>query len=422
MNSRQRVQAALRHQAPDRPPLDLGSTNVTGISASTYAKLRRALGLPESRVRVVEPFMMLADMDDDVRDAVGIDTVGLRLPKTFFGFVNENWQPWTMFDGTEVLVAGQFNVREAANGDMLLHPKGDASAPPSGRMPQGGYYFDVIVRQQPIDWDHLDPDEWVKEMYAVYSDEDLRFLQDRADHLHHTSERALICSLVGGGFGDIAVVPGPVLAHPKGIRDPQDWIVAHATHPEYIKGIYERQCEIALENARLLWQAVGSKLDVVQVSGTDFGTQDRLFISPDMYRELYKPFHQRVNDWIHRNTTWKVFLHSCGSVVGIIDDFIDAGVDILNPVQTSAKGMDPRLLKDTYGDRLVFWGGGVDTQFTLPFGTPDEVYAQARERISILNRNGGFVFTPVHNVQQGVPAANLLAMFSAIKDAIKDAG
>ena len=202
----------------------------------------------------------------------------------------------------------------------------------------------------------------------------------------------------------------------KGIRNPEDWIIAHVTHPEYISGIFERQCEIGLENLRLVWEAVGSKIDVIFVSGTDFGTQDRLFISPEMYRALYKPFHKRINDWIHQNTTWKVFFHTCGSIAGLLDDLIDAGVDIVNPVQCSAKGMEATGLKNKYGERLVFWGAGVDTQWTLPFGTPDEVYIQVAERIRTFNRGGGFVFNTIHNIQQAVPVANLMAMFKAIEE------
>jgi uroporphyrinogen-III decarboxylase len=157
-------------------------------------------------------------------------------------------------------------------------------------------------------------------------------------------------------------------------------------------------------------------MDVIYVSGTDFGTQDRLFISPDLYRELYKPFHRRLNDWIHSHTTWKVFCHSCGAIAELLDDLIDAGVDIINPIQTSARGMDPAALKARYGDRLVFWGGGVDTQRTLPFGTPVHVYEEVCERIRILSEGGGYVFNPVHNILVNFRAENMLAMFQAVMD------
>jgi len=154
----------------------------------------------------------------------------------------------------------------------------------------------------------------------------------------------------------------------------------------------------------------------VFVTGTDFGTQSGPFISPKTYRDLYMPFHKEVNGWVHRNTTWKTFIHSCGSVVQLIPDFIEAGFDILNPVQTSAAGMDPQGLKNQFGEWLTFWGGGVDTQQVLPFGKPEEVRAQVHERMSIFGKGGGFVFNAIHNVQARVPVENLLALYQAVKD------
>jgi len=152
------------------------------------------------------------------------------------------------------------------------------------------------------------------------------------------------------------------------------------------------------------------------VCGTDFGMQEGLFISQRTYRELFSPYYRLVNAAIHEQTDWKTFKHSCGSVYDLIPDFIEDGFDILNPVQTSAAKMDPKTLKREFGDSLVFWGGGVDTQKTLPFGTPDEVYREVRERIDIFNDGGGYVFAAIHNIQNGVPVPNLLAMIQAVRD------
>ena len=154
----------------------------------------------------------------------------------------------------------------------------------------------------------------------------------------------------------------------------------------------------------------------VYVTGTDFGAQNGPLISPAIYRELFQPFHRRVNDWIHEHTTWKTFIHSCGSVFDLIPDFIAAGFDILNPVQTSAARMDPEVLKKKFGDRIIFWGGGVDTQKTLPFGTPDDVCRQVRERLKTFGTGGGFVFAAVHNIQACTPVGNLLAMYDTVKE------
>jgi uroporphyrinogen-III decarboxylase len=194
--------------------------------------------------------------------------------------------------------------------------------------------------------------------------------------------------------------------------------MATVTHRDYIHRVFERQCEVALQNLDRLAAAVGNRVQVAFVTGTDFGTQTGQFLSVETYRQLYQPFHKAVNDRIHALTTWKPFIHSCGAVHPLIPEFIEAGFEVINPVQCSAKGMDPRTLKREFGKDLVFWGGGVDTQKTLPFGTPEEVYREVRERIEIFSEGGGYVFNSTHNVQSNVPTANLLAMFRAITDSI----
>ena len=416
MTSRERIRKAINHEEPDRIPIDLGSTLVTGIAASTYARLREALGLARSPVNITDPFQILAEVEPEVIDKLGIDTIGLQLPTTLFGFKNENWKPWRLFDGTEVLVPGLFITKEDKDGNLLLYPGGDSSAPPSAKMPKGGYYFDGIVRQEVIDESHLDPQEWVKDQYSVYTDEELRYLEEAAENLYRNTDLSLVGSFWQGGFGDIALVPGLNIKHPKGIRDPQEWIMAHALHPEYIKGIFNLQCEIAIQNLKLYREAVGDKIDVIAVSGTDFGTQNASSISSDMYRDIYKPFHKVVNEWIYKNTPWKIFYHTCGSIVSLLDDLVETGVDVLNPVQCSAAGMNPTLLKEKYGERLVFWGGGVDTQKTLPFGTPEEVRKEVAERCRIFGKKGGFVFNAIHNIQPKTPTENIIAMFETVKN------
>jgi uroporphyrinogen-III decarboxylase len=185
--------------------------------------------------------------------------------------------------------------------------------------------------------------------------------------------------------------------------------------PDFISKVFEKQCEVALANIEKIYKVVKNRVQVVCVSGTDFGAQHGPIMSREAYRKLFKPYHKRVNSWIHEHTEWKTFIHSCGSVEVFIKDFIEAGFDILNPVQTSAANMDPRLLKEKYGERIAFWGGGVDTQRTLPFGTPEQVEEQVRERIKIFGKGGGFVFSTVHNVQARVPIQNVIAMYNAVK-------
>ncbi|HBY56986.1 MAG TPA: methyltransferase [Candidatus Atribacteria bacterium] len=416
MKSRERLRKAINHQKTDRIPLDLGSTLVTGIQASTYAKLRRVLGLKDQPVKIIDPFQMLAEVEMEVIEKLGVDTVGLWLPTNVFGFKNENWKPWRLFDSTKVLVPEKFNTNRDDKGDIYLYPKGDSSVPPCAKMPQDGYYFDLIVRQEPFDERKLNPEEWAKQQYSIFSDEILRYLESRADKLYKSTDLSIVGEFIDASFGDISMVPGPAIRNPKGIRDPIKWITAHIEYPDYIKGIFELQCEIALKNLELSYQAIGNKIDVIMISGTDFGTQNAPFISPDMYREFYKPFHKRINDWVHKNTSWKTFYHTCGSIALFLDDFVEVGVDILNPVQTSAKDMDPKMLKEKYGDKLVFWGGGVDTQKTLPFGTPENVTKEVNERCQIFGKGGGFVFNPIHNIQSKVPIENVVAMFQAVKE------
>jgi hypothetical protein len=417
MNSRQRVQAALCHEQPDRVPLDLGGSAVTGMHASSVYLLRQALGLdpPDTPVKVVEPYQMLGEIGPDLIDALGVDVVGLEGAGTFFGFEKTGWKPWTLFDGTPVLVPGGFNTEPEPSGDILMYPQGDRSAPPSARMPKGGYYFDTIVRQEPIDEEKLDPEDNLQEFGPV-SDVELQYLATEADRLYKETDKAILANFGGTAFGDIALVPAPWLKHPKGIRDVAEWYMATASRFDYVFEVFTRQCEIALENLAKIHDAVGDRVTAIFVTGTDFGAQHGPFISPDAYRKLYKPFHRRVNDWVHGHTGWKTFIHSCGSVVAFLPDFIEAGFDILNPVQCSAAGMDPRGLKEQFGRQITFWGGGVDTQKTLPFGTPDAVRREVRERIDIFGRGGGFVFNTIHNVQANTPQENLVAMYSAVRE------
>jgi hypothetical protein len=416
LTSRERVIRTLNHQEPDRVPLDLGATSVTGMQVSAVYNLRQALQLdpPGTPVKVIEPYQMLGEIAPDLIDALGVDVVGLNAPRGFFGFANENWKPWTLFDGTPVLVPGAFNTIPEPNGDILLYPEGDRSAPPSGRMPRGGYYFDSIIRQPPIDEAHLDPADNLEE-FGPISEADLAYFANEAEHLRSTTDKAIVGNFGGTSFGDIAMVPAPWLKHPKGIRDVAEWYMSTVSRRDYVWQIFERQCEIGLANLARVYEVVGDRVDVVFVTGTDFGMQTGPFISPRAYRSLYQPFHRQINDWVHTHTPWKTFIHSCGSVWALLPDFVEAGFDIVNPVQCSAKDMDPARLKATFGDRLTFWGGGVDTQKTLPFGTPDEVRAEVKERLRIFAPGGGFVFNTIHNVQARIPVENLLALYETVR-------
>jgi hypothetical protein len=416
MASRERVELALAHTEPDRVPLDLGGSAVTGMHVDSVYRLRQALGLdaPGTPVKVVEPYQMLGEIAPDLLDALGVDVVGVGLPTNFFGFENEDWKPWTTFDGTPVLVPGAFKTEPDANGDILMYPEGDTSVPPSARMPNGGLYFDAIVRQDPLDEERLDVEDNLEEFTPI-SPAALAHVTREVERAA-ASGKAVLVNVGDTAFGDIAFVPGMKLKHPRGIRDIQEWYMSLNLRPGYVNEVFERQCEIGLRNLEAVYDAVGDAITVIFVTGTDFGTQQGPFISPKLYRDLFKPFHVRVNDWIHTNTRWKSFIHSCGSIWRLLDDMVDAGFDVLNPVQTSAADMDPVALKATYGDRVTFWGGGVDTQRVLPFGTPDEVRAMVKERMRIFGSGGGFVFNTIHNLQARIPVENILALYDAVNE------
>jgi uroporphyrinogen-III decarboxylase len=417
MNSRERVEKALNHQQPDRTPVDFGSSAVTGVSASAVHKLRVGLGLhkPGQRVKVIEPYQMLGEVEGDLAEALGVDCVGLGARKNLFGFENKDWKPWELTDGTPVWVPAAFNTTPEPNGDILMYPEGDRRAAPSGRMPAGGFYFDSIVRQPPIDDNHLNVADNLEE-FAPVSDDELRDYERESIRLAATG-RAIVGSFGGTSFGDIALVPAPWLKNPKGIRDVAEWYMSGLTRKSYIQELFARQAEIALANLERIRQAVGNRVSVIFVSGTDFGTQRAQFISTESYRSLYLPVHKKVNDWVHQHTGWKTFLHSCGAIEPLIPHFIEAGFDILNPVQTTAAGMDARLLKSKYGARVTFWGGGAEAQGVLSFGAPEEVKRQVRERLALFGAGGGFVFNAIHNVQATTPLANLMAMAESLQEA-----
>jgi len=412
MTSRERLAAALSHRQPDRIPVDFNGTAVTGMHVKCVIGLRDHFGLEKRLVKVHEPYQMLGWIDDDLQVALGIDVEGVYGPDTMFGYRNENWTPWRMDDGTEVLMSGNFQTIKAENGDTLVFPGGDRSAPPSGRLPKNGFFFDTIIRQDPIDEDALDPELNLQEFGPIAEETLAHF--ERESRRAGATGRGIIASFGGTALGDIALVPGPQLKHPKGIRDVEEWYVSTLTRRPYVHQVFERQTRIALANLEKIFARVGNQVQAVFLCGTDFGTQQSTFCSVAAFRELYLPYYRRINDWVHSHTAWKTFKHSCGAVSSLIPAFIESGFDILNPVQVSAAGMDARKLKAEFGRDIVFWGGGVDTQKTLAFGTPAEVRAQVLERCEIFGRDGGFVFNAVHNVQANVPLANIVAMFQAL--------
>ena len=412
-SSRENFIKTINHVLPDRVVVDFGSTAVTGIHVVIVEKLREYYGLEKRPVKVIEPYQMLGEIDPELIREMNIDVVGLLGEKNMFGIKNSNWKvhrtPW----GQEVMFPGDFNYTRNDNGDILIYPEGDASVPPSAMMPKSGYFFDALDRQEPVDDSNLRLEDNLEE-FSLISDHDLEYWKEQVRSVEKR-DKAVIASLGGTALGDIALVPAVQLKHPKGIRGVEEWYISTLTREDFIRELYDRQTDIALENLKKIYGVIGNGIDVVFICGTDFGTQNSTFCSPETYARVWLPYYKKVNNWIHENTGWKTFKHSCGAIESLMDLFIESGFDIINPVQINASGMDPRLLKRKYGDRIVFWGGGVDTQGAFAFGTTQQVREQVKVQCDILNKNGGFVFNTIHNIQANVPFGNVIAMLEALK-------
>ncbi len=416
MTGKERIKAVLDHRNADRIALDFGSTNVTGMHCRVMEALRKYYGLEQHPVYVYEPGQMLGLMEDDLAQVLGLDTIGCFSPDNAFGIVNDNWKEYKMPWGQTVMfparLADSITVKD---GTLYGYPEGDNSLPPSGMMPERAYFFSAIQRQDgEIDDEKLNVDDNLQE-FGDISDAGIEYWKKNAAKVAATG-RAVVASFGGMALGDVARITSMAIREPRGIRSVSEWYMSTVIRPDYIKEMFDRQTDIAVRNLEKLYAAVGDLVDVVYVCGTDFGTQNSQFCSVDTFRDLYMPYYRKMNDWIHEHTGWKTFKHSCGSVTPLIDSLIESGFDILNPVQIAAADMDPRMLKDRFGDRVTFWGGGVNTQKTLPFGTPDDVRREVRELCDIFGRDGGFVFNSVHNIQANVPVENVIALFETLKE------
>jgi hypothetical protein len=412
MSGYEKTSRALSHRE-GKVPVDFGSNSVTGMHVTVVEALRRHYGLDDRPVRVCEPYQMLGEIEEDLKRAIGIDVEGVSSESTIFGFKSGDWKEWKAPWGQRLLVPGAFRTTER-DGALLIYPEGDTSAEPSARLPQGGYFFDTIIRQPPLDESRLDPRDNLQE-FGPISESTLGFFKSAAAAARKTG-RFVMANFGGTGLGDIALVTGPMLPHPRGIRDVAEWYMATVANVDYVRAVFDEQTRIALENLRRIREVVAGNVDAAFICGTDYGTQTSQFCSVASFESLWAPYYKRVNDWIHANTPWKTFKHCCGAAEPFMRPFIECGFDIINPVQLSAAGMDAAELKRKYGDKLCFWGGAVDTQKTLPFGSPAEVRREALERCAILAQGGGFVFNAIHNIQAKTPVANVVALVDAVRE------
>jgi hypothetical protein len=407
MTSRERVQKTVSFEEPDRVPIDLGGMKASGIAAATYMRLKERLRI-RTPTRILDARFMIADVEEEVRKRFRVDVVPVDLSCITGAVRPENeWVPRSLFDGSPVLFPPGTAIREDADGGWTLL---DADGSPSTfRMPRGGYYFDDTSFNR---GDGIDPQKFTPQ--SDIPDESLRMMADYAADLYRSTDYALL----GWGFGVCFLGLSLITDRRNNVTQgmPDEWMMMLMTEKETCHEIMDRSVEATIRCLKLVSQAVGDFCFAWGIASDDSGTQRCEFIHPDLWAEMIKPHYARLCAWVHRNTKLKTFFHSCGSIPHLIPHLIEAGVDILNPVQTSAAGMDPRRLKREFGRRIVFWGGGCDTQSTLPFGTPEEVREQVRERLGIFAPGGGYVFNQVHNIQANVPPENIVAMLEAACD------
>ena len=393
MNSRERVLAALNHQMPDRVPLDLGGQQASTISVEAYVKVKNLLGLRTDNVQVMDIWGMMPRVELDLIERLSLDA--MEIPSLYcyrYGIPIDKWKPWRMPDGTPVYMPVGFNPVEDSDGSLVIVKDGKAV----GRMPKGGYYFQEFSTAVGGGFEALaEPPDPDSVEFPLFTDEDLRFRQGIARNLYEDTDKFLLTDLGTNLRWDTSFT---------------NWLYAVGLDPQRTFELHQKKSENLLVKIKQLVEALGPYVGGLTI-GQDMGTQNREFISPETYDWLIASNYRPVFDWMHQNSDWKVVMHSCGSIYRLIPHMISMGVDVLNPVQCAAANMDPRRLKAEFGDRLVFWGGGVDTQTVLPFGTEEDVRQQVRERIAILGAGGGYVFAPTQDIQATDPPENIVAMY-----------
>ncbi len=408
MDSRERVKAALNHREPDRVPVDLSGHQSSGISAIAYARLRKNLGLPDRPIRVYEPIQQIAIVDDDVLDMFSIDTIELGRA---FAARDEDWADWVLPDGTPCQVPS-WVTPERQKGKWVLR---SASGRIVAQMPDGALYFEQAYypfAEGTRDHTRL-PDAFRECMWGAVASppgpiasgpQRAKILAEAARRLRERTSRAIV-----GLFGGNLLEMGQFLYRNDG------FLTLMADDPAATHDFLDHLLEMHLRNLEEFLSAVGPYIDVVNF-GDDLGMQTGPQMSPAMYREYFKPVHARMWKRAKELANVKVMLHCCGGVRELLPDLIDAGLDVINPVQISCRGMDAEGLKRDFGDALVFWGGGCDTQTVLSHGTPASIRAHVHQQMEIFSPRGGFVFQQVHNILADVPPANIRAMYDAVRE------
>ena len=395
MTSRERVRCALEHTEADKVPVDFGAMRSTGINAMAYGELRQHLGLEKKPVKVYDVFQQLGEPHDDVLSLFQADVVQLHRMYTAFGISNEFWKEGKLDNGMEALYPYEYAPVVNAAGEREIR---DASGTLIAKMPCGGLYFDLVNHPYADAETAADLEAVPCETFSVH---ELDYLQKNAKALYENTDYAIL-----GAFG------GNIFEAGQGDFGYETYFMNLSLEKELMHRYNERICEAHLQNLKKYLSAVGEYIDVIQF-GDDLGMQNSTQISVSMYREMIKPYHKTLFQYVKKHyPRVKVFLHSCGSIRPLIGDLIDAGVEILNPIQISAADMDPKDLKREFGKDLVFWGGGVSTQTTINTGTLDEIQRSVRENMEIFAPGGGYVFTQIHNFQAGTAPEKVVAVYT----------
>ena len=391
MTSRERVLKTIRHEEPDRLPIDLGGMASSGIMAIAYARLKEHLGIKNGEIRIFDMGQQLAEVELEILSRFGVDAISLgnslgKAPPEF-------WKPWKLPNGVSCKIPASLEVRpDEENGGWFIWENGI----PVQQMSASSLYFSESFH--PLAG--MTTSEELKLVpRPVYSDEELKFLEIQAKGLYENTDLAIIAN-----YG------GSILETGNNLRGFARFMMDLAEGGAFVEDLIGAIVETQLLNLSLYLEAVGKYVQIIQF-GDDLGMQDRPIMSRNMYQKFLMTGHQKLFQCVHQHSNCAVFLHSCGSISPLIPDLITAGIDILNPVQTSAKNMDPIQLKADFGGQITFWGGGCDTQHVLPFATPREVAQHVSERIKIFAPGGGFIFNPIHNIQADVPPENIVAMF-----------
>ncbi len=397
MRPRETILAALNHQTADRIPVDLGSTESSGITWKAYHRLLDYLKI-ESDIHVFDLQQLICKVDFAVLEEIGADAIPLL-------FEPAGWKEWEFEKGFKVKIPVKANLKKSARGDTLLLDSHNEVA--VARLPEKGYYFDTI--HHPLkDVTHLDDIDSVQPAFDAYDlpyylDADMENFQSRAKELYSQTDYAVV--------GNLWV---HLLASGQDLRGFEQFMIDLVQNKALAKKILQKQLDAYLPRIDSYLDSAGKYIDVIQVND-DLGTQNGPQISRDLYREMLKPFHKKLWGYIKEKSSKPILLHSCGSIYELIPDLIEIGIDALNPVQVSARDMDTGRLKREFGRYITFWGGGCDTQRILPYGTPADVRREVRKRVGDLASGGGFVFCQVHNIQPDVPVENVLAMYDEIK-------